>query len=318
MTPADIARQLAGESARIALITERADGRATYAVSTERGERYALKLFADDPNAYHTEKGTLGQLAKYDAPVPAIHSSLDDPAALLLSWAGDETLDQVICRDRTDPLIGRALRSLVTVELIFAEISGSRSEADDLIDSHLKERDQGQLGDLAKVCRQINPDLYEAEELLEALYEIVSQGTWNYGSLDCSAFNIVTDGETVTVTDFSTLGAEWVERRIVSYLIATGARGAGNRYVSAITTGVVVTLIELFGYLGGSNYRPEFIGIHRFLALLTVLGQLFDQQRAGQAGLGERIESLMEALADPVAQPDELIHLVHELGLDRR
>ena len=294
------------------------DGAGVHIAEDGAGGRWVLKVYGPDHDAYRTEKETLRQLERFDAPTPRVLGVDDDSAALLLSYCGDKTLDQIISARRDDPLVATGLRALIAVELVFARISGPRDESDDLMVEHLRGRDRDDLVRNARACRLINPDLDDAEEMLRPIYEIAWQGAWNYGSLDCSASNLVSDGKSVTVIDFSVLGAEWVERRLASYLIASGARGAGEEYVSAITTDLVLSLIDLFEYLGGSGYRPELIGIHRFLALLALLERL-DRVRAEGAPVSQRRwQSVIDALAEPVAQPEELIELSHEMGLDRR
>ncbi len=317
MKTAQLASALADRQLSTQPIVTRDEGAGIHLAEDGEGGRWALKLHGPDRDAYRTEKETLQQLARFDAPTPSVLGSDDDAAALLLSWHGDRTLDQIISERRDDPLVVVALRSLVAVELVFAQISGPRDESDQLVAEHLRRRDQDELARNARACRLIDPDLHDAEELLKPLYEIAWQGSWNYGSLDCSASNMVSDGESVTVIDFSVLGAEWVERRMASYLIASGARGAGEEYVCAITPDLVLTLIDLFEYLGG-GYRPELIGIQRFLALLGLLGRL-DRARAEGAPVSERRwQSVVAALGEAVAHPQELSELVHELGLDRR
>lgn len=318
MNPSQLASALAGRALTARPITERAGGAGTFLARDDADERWVLKLYGDDRTAYRTERETLQQLERFDAPTPRVVAADDEAAGVLLSWHGDRTLDQVISARRDDPLVELGLRALIAVELVFARISGPRDESDQPMADHLRRRDEEDLLRNARACRLVNPDLDDAEDLLRPIYEIAWQGSWNYGSLDCSASNLVTDGETVTVIDFSVLGAEWVERRLASYLIASGARGAGPEYVCAITSDLVLTLIDLFDFLGGGGYRPELIGIHRFLALLSLLERL-DRADAEGAGIDRRRrESVLAALAEPVAQPEELIELAHEMGLDRR
>ena len=315
MKPDQLAADLTGTAVSTQPIVERPNGRACYLVSGSDGRRWALKLYGQDLDAYRTEKATLEQLAAFDAPTPHVIATKIEEAALLLSWVGEQTLDAVISHDRDDPQVSAALRSLLAVDLIFADLSGSRSESDQLIDEHLRERDRKELASTARACRSINPDLFDAEDLLRPVYEIAWQGSWNYGSLDCSASNLVSDGRSVAVVDFSVLGAEWVERRLVSYLIASGARGAADHFTCAVTTPLALELIGLFEYIGGGGYRPELLGVHRFLALLTALDR-FETGAAGPQSANRR-KSLLTALAEPVARPDEVTELVHEMGLDR-
>ena len=315
MNPDQLAAELTGATVSTQPIVERPNGRACYLVNGSDGRRWALKLYGHDLDAYRTEKATLEQLAGFDAPTPRVLAANTEEAALLLSWVGSQNLDAVISHDRNDPQVSAALRSLLAIELIFANLSGSRGESDHLIDGHLRERDRKELARTARACRLINPDLFDAEDLLRPIYEIAWQGSWNYGSLDCSASNLVSDGRSVAVIDFSVLGAEWVERRLVSYLIASGARGEADRFTCAVTTPLALDLIDLFGYLGAGPYRPELLGVHRFLALLTALDR-FESGPAGPQSASRR-SSLLAALAEPVARPDEVTELVHEMGLDR-
>lgn len=318
MNPSQLASDLAERPLTARPITERAEGAGTYLAEDEKGRRWALKLYGPDHTAYRTERETLQQLERFDAPTPRVVAADEESPALLLSWHGDRTLDQVISARSDDPLIELGLRALIAVELVFAQISGPREESDQIMVDHLRRRDEEDLLRNARACRLVNPDLDDAEDLLRPIYEIAWQGSWNYGSLDCSASNLVTDGESVTVIDFSVLGAEWVERRLASYLIASGARGVGQEYVCAITGELVLTLIDLFDFLGGGGYRPELIGIHRFLALLALLERL-DRARAEGAEISQRRwRSVVTALAEPVARPEELSELAHEMELDRR
>ncbi len=318
MNPSQLASDLAERPLTARPITERDEGAGTFLAEDGKGRRWVLKLYGPDQTAYRTERETLRQLERFDAPAPRVLAADDRAPGLLLSWHGDRTLDQVISARPDDPLVELALRALIAVELVFAQISGPREESDQVMVDHLRRRDEEDLLRNARACRLVNPDLYDAEDLLRPIYEIAWQGSWNYGSLDCSASNLVTDGESVTVIDFSVLGAEWVERRLASYLIASGARGAGREYVCAITGELVITLIDLFDFLGGGGYRQELIGIHRFLALLALLERL-DRARADGADISpRRWQSVVAALAEPVARPQELSELAHEMGLDRR
>ncbi len=317
MNPTQLASNLAERPLTARPIIERGEGAGTYLAEDGEGGRWALKLYGADPTAFRTERETLQQLERFDAPTPRVVAADDQAPGLLLSWHGDRTLDQVISARSDDPLIEVGLRALIAVELVFAQISGPREDSDQVMVDHLRRRDEEDLLGNARACRLINPDLDDAEDLLRPIYEIAWQGAWNYGSLDCSASNLVTDGDSVTVIDFSVLGAEWVERRIASYLIASGARGAGEEYVCAINSELVLTLIDLFSFLGGGSYRPELIGIHRFLALLALLERL-DRARADGAEISlRRWRSVVAALAEPVARPLELTELAHEMGLDR-
>ena len=317
MNPSQLASKLANRELTAHPIVERGGGAGTFLARDGHGRRWVLKRYGENLDAFRTEQETLRQLARFDAPTPRVVAGDEEAAGLLLSWHGDETLDQIISARRDDPLVEQGLRSLIAVELVFARISGPRDESDQALVEHLRNRDGEDLARNARACRLVNPDLHDAEELLRPVYEIAWQGSWNYGSLDCSASNLVSDGQSVTVIDFSLLGAEWVERRLASYLIASGARGAGDEYVCAITGDLVLTLIDLFDYLGGGGYRPELIGIHRFLALLALLGRL-DRARSDGADISERRwRSVLKELAEPVAQPDELLELSHEMGLSR-
>ena len=145
MNPDQLAAELTGATVSTQPIVERPNGRACYLVNGSDGRRWALKLYGHDLDAYRTEKATLEQLAGFDAPTPRVLAANTEEAALLLSWVGSQNLDAVISHDRNDPQVSAALRSLLAIELIFANLSGSRGESDHLIDGHLRERDRKEL-----------------------------------------------------------------------------------------------------------------------------------------------------------------------------
>ena len=71
MNPSQLATALADRPLTARPITERAAGAGTYLAEDEKGQRWALKLYGPDHTAYRTERETLQQLERFDAPTPA-------------------------------------------------------------------------------------------------------------------------------------------------------------------------------------------------------------------------------------------------------
>ena len=254
---------------------------------------FALKLAAPDA-PLNGEQRYLRWLAGQGGAVPAVLADAggDAPEWIALEWCGDDTLDAALqsASPRRAAALGTALvRALAKIEGAFAPftaqlVSDSARRAA-LIDqaapwigaapgalewllagggSHERSRDPS---------GTLNTALSEA---LEATLRRALVAAPNAGSLDYHAGNVVVRGRRLTFVDWSAVGLDWPERRLVQYGTATGAGRPAGAFRTAITAAAVHEYARLTSPQRGvpPDEIVQTVDAHDALLLLTAAQQL--------------------------------------------
>ena len=193
------------------------------------------------------ESTVLSILYRNGCRVPKIVWKSDAFHALLLEWCGELTLDTLAqSRPLSDlePILQTTLMELCRVETVFAENTeflkpyAFRYDLD-LTLQHLLEHGRKTLGYLcgAMTASQI---LH-----LDAVWTAVANRLRNapptFDSLDYQSRNIVLSNETPFLIDFSSVGWDWQERRLVQFFNSIGANQEGANFVSLLNRELVDT-----------------------------------------------------------------------------
>ena len=296
--------------------------RSVFRVTDRRSRHILLKLFPDDgrrgdgADALATEAATLRHLHRLGCPVPKLLAADSTVGAIAIEWLPGETLESrlqggAISRDERRAVV----RSLDAVNTAFRGITGTAGrERRDRIEKEMKSRLRKEISDLEVgppwFVRSGDASLWS--QALDDAFERMIEGEWGHGSLDCSASNIILARGKVYIIDLSILGAEWCERRVARYCIATGAGRPGGRYESLFD-------VETAGYysvrVGGANSRTAVVArldLHHLLILLQALNRSGDREtrqrgqmpgagRAKSAGPDGRAEELLALALRPLA-----------------
>ena len=224
-------------------------------VATPHGTLSAVKRGPSE-SSIRTEAAALSLLHRLGCPVPEVYGVDETEAILVLQWVGDRTLDD-LCQDGAENEEQR--RSLDTVISGFCNIERTCSEHKALLKDHLRPRNldwegniltargRSAISDLMEI--QGHPCARKEETFCDPLWEDLSEGILDGptcpGSLDYNARNIVVGEERAFFIDFSSLGEDWPERRLVQYCTGLGAKRKNGRFAGLLTEESVSRYAEI-------------------------------------------------------------------------
>lgn len=177
--------------------------------------------------------------------VPQIIWKSEVSHVLLLEWCGDLTLDAVAqSRPSSDlePILQTALMELCRVETVFAEntelLTPYAFHFDlDVTLQRLLEHGRKTLGYL---CGGMNSSqTAHLNAVWTAFSNRLRTASPTFDSLDYQSRNIVISDETPFFIDFSSVGWDWQERRLVQFFNSIGANQDGANFVSLLNRELV-------------------------------------------------------------------------------
>ncbi|GIX07595.1 MAG: hypothetical protein KatS3mg115_1998 [Candidatus Poribacteria bacterium] len=269
------------------LVSESLGGlRYTWRIRSGSGTDYALKWTRDlsrqtqgGHNSTETEWSALRLLYDQGAPVPRPIAARPELGLLVTRWVEGETLDD---RAQEEPDSARAALPEIVRALAMVDraLEVHRGELGPYVyamdyDAYLGEDFRRVLVEawrgyrLLAERRSVPPEALESlRDLWRAVVEAVFQGTPRFGSLDYTARNLLlTDSEPI-VLDFSTLGWDWSERRLVQYTTALGARRSDGNFVSLLNPEGLESCREAW------FFHPEVLEAHHFVFLCLIAERL--------------------------------------------
>jgi hypothetical protein len=137
-----------------------------------------------------------------------------------------------------------------------------------------------------------------AQELDRAA-DAVTTGPWSYGSLDCSASNLLLADDHAYVIDLSILGAEWRERRSVRYAVATGSARPEGRYAGLFDADAAARYATLITGDESPEAVAQLLDLHHLLVLLAALAR--HNRSPANPPDPQRRRSLLELARRPLA-----------------
>ncbi|MDP6509577.1 MAG: phosphotransferase [Chloroflexota bacterium] len=261
-------------------------GHSVYRIVSAKGDRLALKLFADSgdrssgPEALATEAAALDQLHRLGCPVPRLVAADPNLGALAMEWIDGRTLEARLQGRSLAPSERESvLRSLAAMEAAYQALTARREPAAVAAHRELITRTRHELTEIAD-CPPVAIDPADRERwagALEDAADAVTAGPWSYGSLDCSASNLLLAGDRAYVIDLSILGAEWRERRTVRHAIATGSSHPEGRYASLFNSSSAATYSQIFNPDAPTEAVAQLLDLHH---LLVLFGALARQRRS--------------------------------------
>ncbi len=261
-----------------------------YRIESAAGERLALKLFADsgergsDPESLATETASLTELYRLGCPVPRLVAAERELSALAMEWIDGETLE---LRLQRSPLVEAestaVLRSLAAMETAYQGLTVRHDPA--LAAAAHRELIARTRHELAALADSPLADIVSADrdrwaEIFETAATAVTAGPWSYGSLDCSASNLLLAEGGAFVLDLSILGAEWRERRTVRYAVATGIGRSDGGYASLFNQETAAQYATLVAGEESAAVIAGRLDLNHVLVLLGALARSTDSPDA--------------------------------------
>jgi len=235
------------------------------------------------------EENILKLLRREGCPVPDVIAS--EGEFVLLEWCGDMTLDDV-CQyggDADKKLYTKlAIKGFGKIEEAFS----INAEAIQPYVLHNQERlrESGEKlltsarGCISNLAWIRGEPLSEAENKLvdDAWVEItrrILNETPSLGSLDYNALNIIVDNDRVSFIDFSSIGYDWRERRLVQYLTGLGAHKEEGNFAGLLKRESVNFYVETLSEESLEN-AAALVDYHQILFYLTAIVNLLSALKA--------------------------------------
>jgi len=203
---------------------------------------------------FHIERYTISTLNDGGLRVPRMIWESEVHNALLLEWCGDQTLDTIAQSNSVANLtstLNTILLQLCRFESFFAE-NRIQFQPYHFHFNHKKtlelllERGRKTIGYIQHLSK--TPHSTSHKKRLDAAWTIFAnrllEATPTLGSLDYQAHNIVIDEDISTFIDFTSIGWDWQERRLVQYYNSIGANQEGANFVSLLNRELVETYAE--------------------------------------------------------------------------
>lgn len=221
-----------------------------------RKEDYLLKQHeVTDPvtesgfSPFQIEKFTLSTLYKNRCLVPQVVWDSEQYHALLLTWCGDQTLDSLAQSESVSsimPVLHAILIELCKLETFFADNIAQfkpyvfHFELKQTL-QHLLEQGRKTIGYLEHLGNA--PLTVSQKAQLDDAWNSLSNrllaAQRTLGGLDYQANNIVIDVELPYFIDFSSVGWDWQERRLVQFFNSIGANQENANFVCMLNRELV-------------------------------------------------------------------------------
>ena len=258
------------------------------------------------------ESTVLSILHRSGCRVPKIIWESEDLHALLLEWCGELTLDAIAQNGSVSdlkPILHTTLMELCRVESVFAENVKLFTPYAFLFNldttlQHSLEQGRKTLDYLS----HLNEDTITSSQVarLDAAWNAISDRLQaappTFDSLDYQSRNIVISGETPFLIDFSSVGWDWQERRLVQYFNSIGANQEGANFVSLLDCDLVNAYAEWVTTHRETCSPAEIaarVDSHHLLFYLSVIHQLL--RTVAQPETAES-KVLLKAWGDPQAR----------------
>ncbi len=232
---------------------------------------------------YEIEFTLLSMLHRNGCRVPKIIWKSEDSHALLLEWCGELTLD-AMAQSRSSstfkPILQTALMELCRVESVFTEnmerLTPYAFRYD--VDTPLQDSLEQGRKTLGYLCSSLTSS---QTTHLDKAWTIISNrlrtAPQTFDSLDYQSRNIVISEEVPFFIDFSSVGWDWQERRLVQYFNSIGANQAGANFVSLLNREIVnayATSVTSHREICSSMEVAARVDSHHLLFYLSVIHQI--------------------------------------------
>ena len=290
-----------------------------YQVTLTNGQRCAVKRPSESQpaslarNAIATEASVLQGLSALGCNTPEVVAFDTSAGLLATNWLDGPTLeDQLSSKGPTSVDIETVLREFFAIEtsLDTARKRIDRSKRQTARTALIRETENifkmvRSAGHRIAIDSGRSPPLVEAAAI--GLQRQVCAGTWTIGPRDYNASNILLTANGPYFIDFSTIGADWPQRRIVGYTMATGAFLDCGNFVTALDNHAGLVCDELGTAVWTEQAAGALLDAHFLIAVLYSFGRLL---RAISHPTDRESKQLLEAWPNPTQRLTRLRNLV--------
>lgn len=235
---------------------------------------------SEEASTLETEVAALRGLHALGCAVPEV-VAVDEAAGLLAtSWGGDETLDQAVSTKGAS-----AVDAAVLLRAFFAIETGLDAIRTGLDPARIEAAATALRGETERYVEEIRPTVDEIAAAsgraapatgpaLSAVLEQILKGHWTFGNKDCNAANIVLGEASPVFVDFSVIGADWPERRLVGYLTTTGAGSPDGNFNSLLNDDVARRYDALAREFWQAENAGAVLDSHHLLMMLNAIRRL--------------------------------------------
>lgn len=267
------------------------------------------------------EAAVLSILHRNGCRVPQIIWKSEDAHALLLEWCGEWTLDAMAQRRPASilkPILQTTLRELCRVETVFAENTELLTAYAFRHDLHITLQrllEQGRKT-LGYLCGSMtSSQTTQLDTAWATLSNRLQTAPPTFDSLDYQSRNIVISDETPFLIDFSSVGWDWQERRLVQLFNSIGANQEGANFVSLLNRELVdayaAWVISYRETCSPAEIAAR-VDSHHLLFYLLVIHQIL---RAVAQPEASESKTLLEAWGAPKARYQSALMQVIHTGL---
>ena len=267
---------------------------------------------------YEIESTVLSILHRNGCRVPKIIWKSEDAHALLLGWCGELTLD-AMAHSRSSstlkPILQTALMELCRVENVFSENTERLTPYAFRFDLDTPLQDSLEHGrkTLGYLCSSLtSSQTTHLDKAWAALSNRLRTAPPTFDGLDYQSRNIVISDETPFLIDFSSVGWDWQERRLVQYFNSIGANQEGANFVSLLNrelVNVYAAWVTSHRETRSSTEIAARVDSHHLLFYLSVIHQIL---RAVALPEASESRTLLKAWGDLKARyQSALMQIIH-------
>ena len=234
--------------------------------------------------AYQTEKtvfSTLSSQIDHNLPVPDLVRYSDNEYLLLMSWCGDQTLEDLIQNQQSaakfNRIVSEVLSAYSRLELAFSSINVAATANNALFDFDKTSQTGFRIFNLL-LTKCVQPSVLAGR--WKELIDVLKQSPMTFGPLDYQTKNIVLNDQLKPYfIDFESVGWDWPTRRLVQYLTSLGSGNSNGQFFSLLNRKVLAQSTD-------KNTLRQFDG-HVMLFYLIILDRIVRAVARPESGFAQ-------------------------------
>ena len=293
-----------------------------YKVTLGGGEVTAVKIAPGASpasvarNTIATEAAVLRRLGSLGCNTPRVVRFDSTLGVLATEWLEGPTLERKLAGGGPDAVdVEQVMREFLAIEVCLDSARKGLGEARSESARNSLVRETESLFESARsaaraIAAALGRSPSAAEDAALELQRQVCAGVWTVGSRDYNASNIVLCRRGPFFVDFSAIGADWPERRMVGYLIATGAGRQGGNFVTALDERAGQIYQRLGAEVWEGHTAGALLDAHFLAAVLYSIARL-------QSALATPEQPESRVLLETWPNPDKRLSRLNDLAHTR-
>lgn len=291
-----------------------------YKVTLDDGRAIAIKTASASSSidaagtTIATEATALRRLGSLGCNTPRVVGFDASLGTLATEWLEGPTLERRLSTDGPTAInVEQVMREFLAIEIC---LDSARKRFDDAKNnaarSSLLKETESTFQSVSSAARSVaevsgrSPSA--AEDAANELRRQVCEGAWTVGSRDYNASNIVLCSKGPYFVDLSAIGADWPERRLVGYLIATAPGRKDGNFITALDQRAGLIYERLGNAVWQEHPAGALLDAHFLTAVLYSIERL---QNALTTPERPDSHTLLKAWPNPDERLSRLNQLVH-------